>query len=160
MLGAGDVRSWRKPFQSLKGAFPDSPTTERATAAAFQLRPHDGGQEWSSEMDRNPNSDLQIRKGAMASLPPALIGETGWDILLALTSPDGTGVRLERLARMISVPRAVLAQWLDWLEDRQLVTGHSDHLTDEFIAAITRPGLELVENYLLAASSLHRGAQY
>ena len=111
-------------------------------------------------MDRDSNSDLQIRKGAIASLPPAMIGETGWDILLALTSPDDSGLRPERLARMISVPRTILAQWLEWLEDRQLVTGRSDHITDEFIAAITRAGRELVENYLLATSSLHRGARY
>ena len=105
-------------------------------------------------MDRDSESDLQIRKRAMASLPPAMIGETGWDILLALTANDEAGLRLEKLARLISVPRTILGQWLDWLEDRQLVTGRSDHVTDDFIAGITRAGRELVENYLLATSSL------
>ena len=111
-------------------------------------------------MDRQSNSDLKIRNGAVASLPPAMIGETGWDILLAVGANDDFGLGLDRLAALASVPPLILGQWLDWLEDRRLVAGRTDIFTDEFRAVITRAGRELLDNYLLATSSLQGRARH
>lgn len=105
-------------------------------------------------MHRQSNNDLQIQNGAAASLPPAMIGETGWDILLALNAEEESGVSLEKLGPLVSVPPSVLGQWLDWLEDRRLIAGRSDIFTDEFRVVISRAGRELLDNYLLATSSL------
>ena len=105
-------------------------------------------------MDREWKCELQIAKGAAASLPPAMIGETGWDILLALSGQGPSGVTVERLGPMVSVSRAALCEWLDWLEDRRLVATGWHTFTDQLGAAITRAGNELVHNVLMAASSL------
>lgn len=111
-------------------------------------------------MDREQKSDLQIRRGAAATLPPAMIGETGWDILLALSAEEQSGRSFDKLAPLVSVSREVLEQWLDWLEDRQLVASGRYNLADQIGAVITRAGRELVENYLLATSSLQRSARH
>jgi hypothetical protein len=111
-------------------------------------------------MDREWKSDLQIHNGAAASLPPAMIGESGWDVLLALSAEEQSGLSLEKLAPLVSVPREALEQWLDWLEDRQLVASGRYNLTRHFGAVITRAGRELVENYLLATSSLQRRVRH
>jgi len=108
-------------------------------------------------MNREWKSDLQIQKGATAALPPAMIGETGWDVLLALSAREHSGLKLERLAALVSVPIVAVREWLNWLEDRQLIASGRHRFTDEFGAVITRAGSELVQNYLLATSSLqHR----
>ena len=67
-------------------------------------------------MDREWNSDLRISNRAAATLPPAMIGETGWDILLALGGEGWSGLTVVKMASMLSVPRAALARWLGWLE--------------------------------------------
>jgi len=111
-------------------------------------------------MDRAQETDLIIDGGAAASLPPAMIGETGWDVLLALIAKEQAGLSLEKLASLVSVPGTVLQHWLDWLEDRQLVVSGRYKVTNQLGAAITRGGRELVQNYLLATSSLrHRGVK-
>jgi DNA-binding transcriptional ArsR family regulator len=105
-------------------------------------------------MDREWKIDLQSQNGAIASLPPAMIGETGWDVLLALSMEEQSGLSLDRLAPLVSVSGSVLGQWLDWLEDRELVASGRRRFTHEIGVIITRAGRELVENYLLAASGL------
>jgi hypothetical protein len=111
-------------------------------------------------MDREWNSDLQIQNGAVASLPPAMIGETGWDVLLALGAASDSALSLEKLAALVSVPGSILSQWLDWLEDRQLIASGRYKLSNKLGAVITRAGRELVENYLLATSSLQRPTRH
>ena len=110
-------------------------------------------------MDREAKSDFQFRNQAAASLPPAMIGETGWDIILALSAEERSLLSLDKLAAMASVPRLALGQWLEWLEERQLIASGRHRLTNEIGAAITRAGRELVENYLLATRSLQRNAR-
>jgi DNA-binding MarR family transcriptional regulator len=104
-------------------------------------------------MDREWNSDLRISNRAAATLPPAMIGETGWDILLVL-GEGRSGLTVVKMASMLSVPRAALARWLGWLEERALVASGRDRLTEQFGAVITPAGRELVDNHFLAASSL------
>lgn len=105
-------------------------------------------------MDREWNSDLRISNRAAATLPPAMIGETGWDILLALGGEERSGLTVVKMASMLSVPGAALARWLGWLEERALVASGRDRLTKQFGAVITPAGRELVDNHFLAASSL------
>ena len=105
-------------------------------------------------MDRQWNSDLQIQSGAMVSLPPAVIGETGWDVLLALSGDHGSGLNLDKLAPLVSVTRAALLEWLDWLGDRRLVASGRHKFSNELGAILTPAGRELVEHYMLATSGL------
>jgi hypothetical protein len=105
-------------------------------------------------MDRERKSDLRISDRAAATLPPAMIGETGWDVLLALSAEGRSGLTSEKMASMASVPETALSEWLGWLEDRDLVASGRHRHTKQFGAVITPAGRELVENYLLAASSL------
>jgi len=73
-------------------------------------------------MNREWQKDLEIRSpAAAASLPPAMVEETGWDILLALYSEPRLHMNIEKLAALTSVPRVVLGEWLGWLEERRLV---------------------------------------
>jgi DNA-binding MarR family transcriptional regulator len=105
-------------------------------------------------MDREWNSDLRISNRSAATLPPAMIGETGWDVLLALRADDRHELSLEKLASLVSVPGSVLADWLDWLDDRALVSGSISDFDEQPRVVITRAGRELVDNHFLAASSL------
>jgi hypothetical protein len=105
-------------------------------------------------MDREWKTDLRIQNQAIASLPPATIGETGWDVLLALRADDRHELGLDKLSSLVSVPGLVLAQWLDWLEERELVVGLKHESTQQFLAVITRTGVVLVDNYLSATIGL------
>ena len=99
--------------------------------------------------------DLDIRTPLAATfLPPAMLEETGWDILLALHSGPRVGLILEKLASLVSVHRIVVDQWLSWLEDRRLVGGARDQLTGELRAVLTPSGRELLDRYLSAAMAL------
>lgn len=111
-------------------------------------------------MAREWKSDLQIQNGAAASLPPAMIGETGWDVLLALSGREQFGYSLDTLAPLVSVPKSVLREWLDWLEDRELIAKAWHRFSDRFGAVITPGGRELVHNYVLATSSLEQRARH
>jgi DNA-binding MarR family transcriptional regulator len=91
---------------------------------------------------------------AAAALPPELVEETGWDILLALHSDKRCELSLDKLAALISVSQAVMSRWLPGLEQRRLITGATDSLTGELRAVLTSVGRELLERYLTAASDL------
>ena len=93
-----------------------------------------------------------------AFLPPALIQETAWDILLALHSDDGENLSLDKLRSIVSVPQAVLNQWLALLEDRRLITGEKHVLSQELKAVLTPAGRELLDRYLSVTSDLQIGA--
>jgi hypothetical protein len=101
------------------------------------------------------DKDLQMRgPSAAAALPPELVEETGWDILLALHSDKRCELSLDKLAALVSASRAVMSRWLPGLEQRRLITGATDSLTGELRAVLTSVGRELLERYLTAASDL------
>jgi len=107
-------------------------------------------------------SDLQKnlrlrRETATAILPPAIIEETPWDILLALHSDSQCELSLPKLASLVSVTRPVLDRWLAGLEQRQLITGATHQVTGELRAILTSAGRELLDRYLSATSVLQAG---
>lgn len=112
-------------------------------------------------MNREWQRDLEIRTpAAAASLPPAMVEETGWDILLALHSDPGSEHGLRRLASLVSAPPRVMNRWLARLEDHNLITGARMKSTGELCAILTRSGRDLLDNYLSAASGLQSGTHH
>ena len=99
--------------------------------------------------------DVQIRRPSPAvSLPPALVEETGWDILLALYSDTRCALGLVKLASLVSASEAVLSRWLSALEDRRLITGANGLVAGDVRAVLTPTGRELLDRYLSATSDL------
>ena len=92
-------------------------------------------------------------------LPPATVGETGWDILLALHSDRHWRLSPQKLASMVSVPHGTIDRWLGALEERKLITGARDPSTDELLAVLTETGGCLLDRYLSATKDLQAGAQ-
>lgn len=112
-------------------------------------------------MNREWQKDLEIRSpAAAASLPPAMVEETGWDILLALYSEPRLYVSIEKLAALTSVPRVVLNEWLGWLEDRGLVASARDKFTGEFRVELSSAGEDLLDRYLSSVSRLQAGTRH
>jgi hypothetical protein len=112
-------------------------------------------------MNREWQKDLEVRTPtAAATLPPAMVEETGWDILLALHSDRHTELSLDKLASMISVPSQALKSWLGALEERELITGAADGLTGEVRACLTSAGRDLLDRYLSATSGLQIGTTH
>jgi len=105
-----------------------------------------------SQKDLRPHSPT-----AAATLPPAMVEETGWDILLVLHSDRRCEFGLNKLASLASVPDTVIHRWLAGLEQRQLITGAKDAFTGELRAVLTSAGRELLDRYLSATSSLQVG---
>ena len=104
--------------------------------------------------------DLRSRgRTAAASLPPPLIEETAWDILLALHSDADCELSLDKLASLVSVPQLVLNQWLALLEDRQLITGKKHGFARELRGVLTHAGRDLLDRYLSVTSDLQSGAR-
>ena len=111
------------------------------------------------------NRDWQMsvqRRGPTAAtfLPPAAVEETGWDILLALYTNQHFKLSLGKLGALVSVPQTVLTNWLAGLEERKLITGTKNTLTDELWAVLTPAGRELLDKYLSATSDLQLGAHH
>ena len=104
------------------------------------------------------NSDLQKHLGmpgrTAAAIPPTIMEETPWDVLLALHSDRGCELSLGKLASLVSVTRPVLDRWLAGLEQRQLITGATHRTTGELRAILTSAGRELLDRYLSATSVL------
>lgn len=112
-------------------------------------------------MNREWQKDLEVRKpAAAATLPPAMVEETGWDILLALHSGGPRELNLNKLASIVSVSQTVLQSWLSGLEQRQLITGTADRLTGEVRACLTSAGRCLLDRYLAATSDLQIGTTH
>lgn len=97
---------------------------------------------------------------AMASLPPATIEETGWDILLALHSHRERQVNLQKLTSMVSAPEAAMTRWLPALERRELITGSQNRDTGEIFAALTGKAREMLDRYFSATAHLQVGAAH
>jgi DNA-binding MarR family transcriptional regulator len=109
-------------------------------------------------MSGDLQKSLRIRGGtAVAALPPIMIGETPWDILLALRSDRRCELTLAKLASLVSVSQPVLDRWLAGLEQRQLVTGAKHRFTGELRAVLTSAGRELLDRYLSSTSVLQVG---
>lgn len=112
-------------------------------------------------MNRDWQRDLEFHSPtAAASLPPAMVEETGWDILLALHSDPRCELSLDKLASMISVPPKAMQRWLATLEERDLIAGAKQPMTGELRAVLTRDGREMLDNYLSASSGLQSGTHH
>ena len=110
-------------------------------------------------MNYDWQTELRLHsRTAAASLPPALIEETAWDILLALHSDEGCKLSLDKLASVVSAPRPVLNQWLALLEQRQLITGAKHGFAQEMRAVLTPAGRKLLDRYLCVTSDLQIGS--
>jgi hypothetical protein len=105
--------------------------------------------------------DLQIpRPSEVASLPPALVQETGWDILLALHADGRCELSLEKLCALVSVSHVVMDSWLASLEERHLITGATDRFTGQVRAVLSSAGRELLDRYLSVTRSLQVSARH
>lgn len=110
-------------------------------------------------MNYDWHMDLRSRsRPAAAFLPPALVEETAWDILLALHSDEECNLSLDKLASIVSVRQPVLNQWLALLEQRQLITGAMHGVAQQLRAVLTPAGRELLDRYLSVTSDLQIGA--
>ena len=112
-------------------------------------------------MSNDRQQKLQIRGQApTAILPPAMIEESAWDILLALHSDRRCDLSLAKLASLVSVTPSALNHWLATLEDRQLITGAKHGFTGELRAVLTLSGRQLLDRYLSASSELQVGTTH
>ena len=91
-------------------------------------------------------------------LPPALVEETTWDILIALHSDEGGNLSLDKLGSVVSASQPVLNQWLALLEERRLITGAKHGDAQELRAVLTPAGRTLLDRYLSVTSDLQLGA--
>ena len=105
--------------------------------------------------------DLEIRSStAAAFLPPAMVEETGWDILLALHSHKRCELSLDKLAALVSVPPKAVNRWLNLLRDRRLVIAKRHDFTGELRAVLTESARQLVDCYLSATDGLQAGTHH
>jgi len=112
-------------------------------------------------MSNQRQQNLQIRgQAATAILPPAMIEESAWDILLALHSDRRCDLSLAKLASVVSVTPSALNRWLAALEDRKFITGARHHFTGELRAVLTLSGRQLLDRYLSASSDLQVGTSH
>lgn len=112
-------------------------------------------------MSCDRQKDVQVlRPSAAASLPPALVEETGWDILLALHSDRGCDLSLEKLASLVSASEMVMGRWLAALENRRLIAGATDLVSGQVRALLTSAGRELLDRYLSATADLQVSAHH
>lgn len=109
-------------------------------------------------MNSNIQKNLRMHGPAAAAiLPPAIMDETPWDILLALHSDHHRRLSLAKLASLVSVGQPVLDRWLAGLEQRRLITGATHATTGELRAVLTSAGRELLDRYLSSTSVLLGG---
>ena len=109
-------------------------------------------------MSNDLQRSLQINgMEATDLLPPAMVDESAWDILLALRSDRHCELSLAKLASLVSVTASSLQRWLAALEDRHFITG-SQHFTGELRAVLTPSGRQVLDRYLSASSDLRVGS--
>lgn len=94
------------------------------------------------------------KPSAATILPPPTVEETAWDILLTLRSDRGCELKLDKLARLVSVSPSTLYRWLERLERRQLVASARHRFSWDLRALLTPAGRELLDRYLSAATDL------
>jgi DNA-binding MarR family transcriptional regulator len=105
-------------------------------------------------MSYSQNQARLRSRAPLASVPPVMIEETGWDIVLALRTDQRGELSLAKLASIVSVPQRVLGEWLARLEDRKLITGTAHPSTGELRAVLTPAGRALLDRYLSAATDI------
>ena len=116
--------------------------------------------EMETEMNREWQKEFEFRSPtAAAYLPPAMVEESGWDLLLALHFDEACELSLEKLASLISVPPKVMHRWLAELEHRNLIAA-VEQPGGELRAMLTRSGRQLLDNYLSAVSDLQPRAHH
>lgn len=108
---------------------------------------------WQMDVRSRSHQDAAI-------LPPSTVNETAWDILLALYYEARCEVSLEKLAVMVSVPARKLHEWLAMLEERELISGVSNEVTNEVRAVLSSRGRTLLDRYLSATSDLRMVARH
>ena len=111
----------------------------------------------SKDLQRSLHVD---RLEATTILPPAMIEETAWDIMLALRSDRGCNLSLAKLASLVSVTPTALQRWLATLENRRFITGATHVSSGELRAVLTPPARRLLDTYLKASSDLQVGTQH
>lgn len=112
-------------------------------------------------MTNQRQQNLQIRGQApTAILPPAMMEEAAWDILLALHSDRRCDLGLAKLASLVSVTPSALNRWLAALEDGRFITGAKHGSTGELRAILTESGRQLLDRYLSASSELQVGSSH
>lgn len=99
------------------------------------------------------------KPSAAIFLPPPTVEETAWDILMALHSDRGCELKLDKLARLVSVSPSALYRWLERLERRQLVASARHRFSGDLGAVLTPAGRESLDRYLSAATELQAGAR-
>ena len=100
----------------------------------------------------------ELRPNVATFMPPPTVEETAWDILLALHSDQGCELKLDKLARLVSVAPSALYRWLELLERRQLVASARHGFSGDLRAVLSPAGRELLDRYLSAAADLQAGA--
>lgn len=107
----------------------------------------------------NWHTDLRTAPGFVAAaLPPVMVEETAWDVLLALHSRPSGNLSVEKLACLSSATQETLTRWLVLLEQRQLITGKQFGPTAEVHAVLTAAGRDLLDRYLSTTSDLRLSA--
>jgi len=107
------------------------------------------------QMEQTPRS-----LDAAALMPPSMIEETAWDILLALQADHQCELSIEKLGLMVSAPPRSLNKWLAYLEESELVSGLADAVTSEVRAILTPTGRAVLDRYISATSDLQFGAHH
>jgi DNA-binding MarR family transcriptional regulator len=107
-----------------------------------------------------PKTMQMLSRDAAVSLPPAMIEETDWDILLALHSDRRCELTLGKLACLASVTEAGLKQHLAALEQHKLITGAQHQFTSELRALLTTAGRAALDRFLSATSDLQAGTRH
>ena len=109
-------------------------------------------------MTHNWQTDVRApRRTAATFLPPAIVDETAWDILLALYSDRRCELSLQKLGCLVSVAQGSLNRWLAALEERRLIRAARLGFTQELHAVLTPAGRELIDRYLSATTDLQVG---
>jgi len=109
-------------------------------------------------MSKDLQLSLQINGlEATTFVPPAMVEESAWDILLALRSDRHCDLSLAKLASLVSVTPSALQRWLAALEDRNFITGAKHNSTGELRAILTPSARQLLDRYLSASSDLQVG---
>ena len=100
------------------------------------------------------------RDDSGAALPPAMVSESAWDILLALHCDHNGGLNVEKVGGMASVSLEILNQWLATLEASELIIALADRVTREVRVMLTSRGRALLNGYLLATCDLQFGTHH
>jgi DNA-binding MarR family transcriptional regulator len=100
----------------------------------------------------------ELKPNVATFMPPPTVEETAWDILLALHSDQGCELKLDKLARLVSVSPSSLYRWLERLERRELVGSARHVFSGDLRAVLTPDGRKLLDRYLSAAADLQAGA--